>query len=188
MRKKDDKKITKITQAVIKLILKYGFQGTSMSRIAKEAGISPATLYIYYKNKDHMIHEIYHELRMNRYNYIINNIDCDMDPKKKMKIISKSYYNYIISHEEEFFFLKQFSSSPYLCKLSKEKPYNINLDGMLNIYKENGVIKDIDNRIIISLLFSPIEYIAEHSFARGSLSSQEEVDNIFDIVWKSITL
>ncbi len=65
MRKKDDKKIEFIKKAVIKLILEFGFHGTSISKIAKKAGVSPATIYIYYENKDIMINEIYHELKMN---------------------------------------------------------------------------------------------------------------------------
>ena len=52
MRKKDDEKQNNIKKAVIKLILEEGFQGTSMSKIAKEAGVSPATVYIYYQNKE----------------------------------------------------------------------------------------------------------------------------------------
>jgi AcrR family transcriptional regulator len=58
MRRKDDEKQKNIKEAVIKLILKEGFHGTSISKIAKEAGVSPATVYIYYENKDMMLQDI----------------------------------------------------------------------------------------------------------------------------------
>ncbi len=46
MRKRDDEKEKSIKEAVIKLILEEGFHGTSISKIAKVAGVSPATVYI----------------------------------------------------------------------------------------------------------------------------------------------
>ena len=50
MRRKDDDKEKSIKEAVVKLILQEGFHGTSISKIAKLAGVSPATVYIYYEN------------------------------------------------------------------------------------------------------------------------------------------
>ena len=48
MRRKDDEKQRCIKNAVVQLILEEGFQGASVSKIAKSAGVSPATVYIYY--------------------------------------------------------------------------------------------------------------------------------------------
>jgi AcrR family transcriptional regulator len=95
LRKKDDKKIEAIKKTVIKLIRDYGFHGISMAKIAKEAGVSPATIYIYYENKSIMIHEIYHELRMERHNSIHKNITSEMNAKEALKTIFRSYYDYI---------------------------------------------------------------------------------------------
>ena len=57
--KRDDDKEKSIKEAVIKLILQEGFHGTSISKIAKAAGVSPATVYIYYENKEVMLQGIY---------------------------------------------------------------------------------------------------------------------------------
>ena len=40
------------------MLVEDGFQGFSMNRLAKTAGISVATLYIYYKDKDDLIRKI----------------------------------------------------------------------------------------------------------------------------------
>ena len=61
MRKKDDEKQKRIKNAVMHLILEQGFAGTSISKIAREAGVSPATVYIYYENKEEMLKDIYIE-------------------------------------------------------------------------------------------------------------------------------
>ena len=51
MRRKDDEKEQRIKEAVIEVVLAEGFGGASISKIAKCAGISRATVYIYHENK-----------------------------------------------------------------------------------------------------------------------------------------
>ena len=51
MRIKDDEKREALFEATVKLVNEIGFVSSSVSKIAKEANVSPATLYIYYKNK-----------------------------------------------------------------------------------------------------------------------------------------
>lgn len=186
MRKKDEKKIELIKNAVIKLILEYGFHGTSISKIAKEAGVSPATIYIYYENKDIMINEIYHQLKMNRYNFMLGNINLDMSARDTLKTICESYYHYSINHEEEFFFIKQFASCPCFYKKSLAQQYS--LDELLNRFKESNEIKEVNNEILVLLLISPIEGIVEYFFRSGIRLPEEEIDQMFDMVWEAIAV
>ena len=58
MRRKDDEKEQRIRRSVITLMLKEGFNVTSIAKIAKMAGVSPATVYIYYENKEDMLQDI----------------------------------------------------------------------------------------------------------------------------------
>ena len=53
MRYKDEAKQNAIIEATVKLVNQIGFAATSTSKIAKEANVSSATIYIYYKNKEH---------------------------------------------------------------------------------------------------------------------------------------
>ena len=59
MRIKDDNKKNAITKAVISLSNEIGFSNVSMSKIAKRAGVSSSTLYVYYENKDDMFSKVY---------------------------------------------------------------------------------------------------------------------------------
>ena len=51
MRHKDDSKREAISNAAIELITTIGFANTSMSKIAKAANVSPATIYVYFEKK-----------------------------------------------------------------------------------------------------------------------------------------
>ena len=59
MRNKDLDKQNRIKEAMIQLILRDGIDGISMSKIAKEAGVSPATIYVYYESKEDMLSEVF---------------------------------------------------------------------------------------------------------------------------------
>ena len=52
-------------QHAIAMLVKEGFQGFSMNRLAKNCGISVATLYIYYQDKDDLIKKIGVEIGQN---------------------------------------------------------------------------------------------------------------------------
>jgi len=54
-----------VKQHAIKMLVKDGFQGFSMNRLAKACDISVATLYIYYHDKDDLIKKIGVEIGQN---------------------------------------------------------------------------------------------------------------------------
>lgn len=62
MRTRDDQKEQLVKEKAIDLLVKHGFEGFSMQKLAKAAKISPATLYIYYSDKDDLIRKLGVEL------------------------------------------------------------------------------------------------------------------------------
>jgi AcrR family transcriptional regulator len=52
MRTRDQKKYNAVVKSSIKLTNELGFSGISVSKIAKRANVSPATIYIYFENKE----------------------------------------------------------------------------------------------------------------------------------------
>jgi AcrR family transcriptional regulator len=58
MRTRDVNKESAIQEKAIEMIVKQGLDGFSMQKLAKAAGVSPATLYIYYKDRDDLITQI----------------------------------------------------------------------------------------------------------------------------------
>jgi AcrR family transcriptional regulator len=160
MRRKDDNKQQNIKQAVIKLILAEGFHGTSISKIAKEAGVSPATVYVYYDNKDAMLYAIYREYYDEVYYYLGSQVKRDMSGAQFIECLIRAYYTYIMEFGEEFYFVEQFSSCPALtcrCQVSQERSQ---LSAILDDFKKKHIIKNVDNASISAILFNPIKSIA----------------------------
>ena len=59
-----------IQEAAKELFLLKGFNSSTMEDIAKKAELSPATIYLYFKNKD----ELYVSLNLSSIQYFTNNI------------------------------------------------------------------------------------------------------------------
>lgn len=58
MRIRDEIKESAIKLKAIEMIVENGFDGLSMQKLAKAAGVSPATIYIYFKDRDDLIEKI----------------------------------------------------------------------------------------------------------------------------------
>lgn len=65
MRTRDVDKEQLVKQKAIEMLVAEGFQGFSMNRLARDCGISVATLYIYYQDKDDLIKKIGVEIGQN---------------------------------------------------------------------------------------------------------------------------
>ncbi|MEP7196061.1 MAG: TetR/AcrR family transcriptional regulator [Saprospiraceae bacterium] len=58
MRTRDTDKEDIVRQKAIEMLVEHGIEGFGMNRLSKECGISVATLYIYYANKEDLINKI----------------------------------------------------------------------------------------------------------------------------------
>lgn len=59
-RSEQNKKIA--IQKAMEMIVAHGFDGMSMQKLATTAGVSPATIYIYFKNREDLFNQIFNEV------------------------------------------------------------------------------------------------------------------------------
>ena len=64
MRTKDEQKKEALLNATVKLVNEIGFASASVSKIAKEAGVSPSTLYVFFKNKEDLLLSTYIDIKL----------------------------------------------------------------------------------------------------------------------------
>lgn len=160
MRRKDDEKQRNIKEAVIKLILKEGFHGTSISKIAREAGVSPATVYIYYENKEIMLQDIYLEYSEDIFEYLLDKISNCTNGKELIEILVIEYYIYIRDNSEIFHFVDQFASCPALSNQCSSRRGVKIFNDFLEAMKRRKVFKDFRNDNLMAMLFCPVKSIA----------------------------
>ncbi|PKL88909.1 MAG: hypothetical protein CVV23_07800 [Ignavibacteriae bacterium HGW-Ignavibacteriae-2] len=89
----------KIIEAAIKLFSQKGFHGTSMSEIAKHAGVAKGLSYNYFKSKLDLLNAIF-EMMMERGLQIIKDIKKIEDPYEQIVILINKSFSYALAYEE----------------------------------------------------------------------------------------
>jgi TetR/AcrR family transcriptional regulator, multidrug resistance operon repressor len=78
MRTRNTDKEELVKKKAVELLAELGFEGFSMNKLAKACGISVATLYIYYEDKDNLIKQIGIEIGKSFFSSALKGFDPDM--------------------------------------------------------------------------------------------------------------
>ena len=185
MRRKDDVKQNSIKKAVVKIVLEQGMHGASISKIAKAAGVSPATVYIYYENKDLMLRSIYHEYAEAMFHHILEQLPTELSASAFIDIVIREYYFYMLGHEEIYHFVEQFSSCPSLNQGCMALNGPDQLDARIMIYKEQGTLINYDNSNIWAMLLYPVKGIAKKECS-ADMTSNQRLEEMIAIIQRAL--
>ncbi|MDP4238337.1 MAG: TetR/AcrR family transcriptional regulator [Bacteroidota bacterium] len=189
MRIKDEDKVNRIYGAAMKVINQEGFQGSSMTRIATEANLSPATIYLYFENKDDMIKKLFIHLKSRMGNSYFNS-DADLSPSKgTFRTIWLNHYQYIMDNPEEYNFLENFSNCPLIGHIEKEhnQDYCPAFEALFEQAKSARLLQPLHNDIIYSLLFAPISQMVKKSKSEDRALTTNDLIQIFEASWKAVS-
>lgn len=146
-RKKEPKSVhrEKIASAASVLFMDKGIAATSMDDIAKAAGYSKATLYVYFENKEEIVGILVLDSMKKLYNYIVSALEQQETTKEQYNFICRG----LVQYQEEF---------PFYFKMVLDK---INIDFESHDYlpeeKETYQIGEEINEKIKEFLLSGID-------------------------------
>ena len=189
MRHKSEEKYEAILQATLRLVTELGFHGLSMSKIAKEAGVAPATIYIYFENKEDLINTLYQEVKEIIVKDIMKGYHAGMPSRQAFELIWHNYYKSIIAHSPEFSFLEQFANSPYISSVSREEGKRI-FEPYITFFQQAidaGAIKPMPFSMLQAFFSAPMNALAKQEIATGEKLSGEDLKLAIDSAWRSVT-
>ena len=160
MRVKDGNKQQRIKDATVCLFLREGMDGTSIAKIAREAGVSPATIYIYYPSKEEMLAEVFREYSRQSYRYVLQRIEPDMDAGSFIETLVRSSYSFSVEYREIFSFIEQCSRCPSLSRRVCEQDCGNDLMDVIHAYQARDEICECSDTTLWSLLFAPVRSLA----------------------------
>jgi AcrR family transcriptional regulator len=110
-----------IMDAAKKVFASNGFGGATIENIAEEAELSPATIYLYFKNKD----ELFASLNLRMLQALIARVENVSDQKnlsfeKKIKALEKALYEVYMTDPVNVVNVLRFQSKERLRNLSPE--------------------------------------------------------------------
>ena len=146
-RKKEPRSVhrEKIASAASVLFMDKGIVATSMDDIAKAAGYSKATLYVYFENKEEIVGILVLDSMKKLYHYIVSALEQQETTKEQYNFICRG----LVQYQEEF---------PFYFKMVLDK---INIDFESHDYlpeeKETYQIGEEINEKIKEFLISGID-------------------------------
>ena len=174
MRLKDQDKQQRIKEAMVRLILREGIDGTSVSKIAREAGVSPATIYVYYDSKEEMLAEVFREYSAAPYRYLMQRIRPEMDGRTLIETIVRGCYSFSREHEEIFSFVEQCSRCPTLSERVSEEECSCDILDLIHLYQARGVLRPFSDWSVGAVLFAPVRFLAMNHCEKASGEEQLE--------------
>ncbi|MBU2947245.1 TetR/AcrR family transcriptional regulator [Zobellia uliginosa] len=187
MRLKDDTKINSIFKAATELTSEVGLDKLTMSSIAKKAKVAAGTLYIYFDSKEQLLNELYMHLLMGGTLSILPSIQ-HLPLKKQFQVIWSNVLKFRVSNSSEVIFMHQFRYSSYVSAESNklDEQFISFINNLLDRGKEELIVKDIDNDLIIPMLYGYANTLARQLSLDKVDVTDEIINQTFSICWDAI--
>ena len=195
MRTRDTNKEEIVKQKAIEMLVSQGVEGFGMNRLAKECGVSVATLYIYYSDKEDLIQKIGIEIGKNFFTEMLAGFSAEMSFVDGLRQQWENRSNYTLN----------FPLETDCIELLKHSTYGESILAEITTDFKTEMSKFITNAIDKKELL-PITFEVFWSIAYGSLYSllelhregksmsgkpfvftQEIRDEAFNVVIKALT-
>jgi TetR/AcrR family transcriptional regulator, multidrug resistance operon repressor len=177
MRTRDESKELAIRQKALEMIVRDGIEGFSMQKLAKAVGVSPATSYIYYKNKEDLIISLYEEESMKMKEATLKDFDPSVSFRQGLTLQWVNRARYCLKHTEQMYFLEQIRRSPLQQKCSDKVVTafrNVMREFVSNAIKRKELAK-LPLEVYWSVAFAPLYTLVEFHHLGRSIGGRKFV-------------
>ena len=190
MRTKDDFKQAALFDATVKLVNEIGFAATSVSKIAREAGVSPATIYVYYKNKEDLLTSTYIDIKQDMSRAALQDFDETLPIRDIFRNVWFNLFAYISKNRSYVQFAEQFASSPYSDRIdhTEVERYFDPLVSVLQRGVGQKIIKDVDFEVLVAFVFHPILTLSNGRLCRTLEITDTVIETAFTLAWDAVKL
>ncbi len=185
---KDFDKKEAIFEAMLELISKHGFHSSPMSEVAKQANVAAGTIYHYFKSKDELICALYLKIKSQSNEMLLKNDDPSKAFKDRFRQFYLQNFNYFTKNTKEFYFLEQFSSSPYINLVSKTELQALDqpIYDFLRKAVFTQVLRDISPKIMTSLVLGSSSALVKLQLSGDFLLTPSDLESAYITCWDGI--
>jgi len=188
MRERDVQKQKAVIEATIKVINEIGFVSASISKIAKEAGVSVGTIYIYYENKEDLVVSIYYEVKKDITSFLYQDLDETMSVEQNFKVLWENTIKAGAQIVNLISYSEQFANSPFYDLIDHSKIYEL-MQPILDLIKrgvEEKTLKDISIEVFVAFFIIPATFLANRKKCASFDVSTKNIDDTFQLAWNTI--
>jgi AcrR family transcriptional regulator len=170
------------------LVNNNGFHATPLSKIAKMANVSPATIYIYFENKQDLVNKTYIAVKAKYTNYAFETYDASMSVEKGFELIWRRIADFKLLECENAMFLAQCDNTPMIDELSRQEGIK-HLQPLLDLWrrgKDEGIIKAMSDYLLYAYAINPLSFLMM-SEKRGAFKlDKTHLEEAYQSAWNSI--
>ncbi|MEP4558563.1 TetR/AcrR family transcriptional regulator [Cobetia amphilecti] len=206
MRHRDEHKQQALLEATLHEVAEHGFAVTSVARIARAAGMSPGTLYLYYRDKDDLLEATFREVSRRIIAVAIEAFQAEpveafeaepstLSPAaQQLKSALCRVWNALVALGRRqpalFLFHDQFLHSSHMqdaLRVANQERAAPLLDAFA-LGQQSGILKQIDLALIEVFMFRSIYSLLQGSSCQLPAISDASFDQAFEMAWDAIAL
>ena len=195
MRTRDTNKEEIVKQKAIEMLVKLGIEGFGMNRLAKESGVSVATLYIYYTDKDDLIKKIGIEIGQNFFNEMVKDFLPTMPFKEGLRKQWENRARFALKYPLNVACWELLSHSSYRDYILEQSLSDFKIK--MSTFLQNAITKKellpISTEVFWSIAYGPLYSLLRFenegkNFGGGPFKlTQKTTDEAFELVIKALT-
>ncbi|RFS19360.1 TetR/AcrR family transcriptional regulator [Chitinophaga silvatica] len=189
MRTKDENKELDIRQKAIEMIVRDGFDGLSMQKLAKSVGISASTIYVYFESREDLLTRLYIEVQNKFEKDALDNFTADLSFEDGLWLQWKNRLKNINKDPLAYQFYEQFRTSP-LINHKAIKPAifrKVMNDFVANAVHKNE-IKDLPTEVFWAVAYGPFYTLVKFHLTQANMAgkpfslTEQKLKQAFDLV------
>ncbi len=177
-----------LIKATIELVNNNGFHATPMSKIAKMANVSPATIYLYFENKQDLVNQTYIDVKADYTMYAFETFDKSMSVETGFEIIWKRIADFKLKECDNAMFLAQCDNTPIIDDACRQEGIK-HLQPLLDLWqrgKKEGIIKPISDYLLYAYSINPLSFLMINQ-KRGDFKLDKKLlEEAYQSAWSSI--
>ena len=187
MRTRDEAKHDAIVNAAIRLTNELGFDGISISKIAKKAKVSPATIYIYFENKEDLFTKLYIDIRNKMSQGALQELGEGMNTEEVFKSIWYNAFKFNLQHPEYLAYREQFEQTTMMREIKVDE-FELfqTVDELLKRGIKEKTIKDHPLPILTAFAYVPIITLLKYHHAGIIEMDEDIIKQACEIAWNAI--
>lgn len=190
IRQKCPEKRKSLLNATINLVNNNGFHDAPMSKIAKLANVSPATIYIYFKNKQDLVDQLYLEVKKHFSEYAFEDYNKNLSVEAGFKLIWHNIAKFKLEQVEEANFLSACDNTPIV----NQEIRNLGLEQLKPLKElweqgiEEKVLKKMSLYAMYAFTIYPLAFLLQCHQKRQCEFNSEKINEAYKSAWDSIKI
>ncbi|NRD23666.1 TetR/AcrR family transcriptional regulator [Winogradskyella litoriviva] len=177
-----------LIKATIELVNNNGFHATPMSKIAKMANVSPATIYLYFENKQDLVNKTYIEVKAEYTKYAFATYKDSMSVEDGFKLIWQRIADFKLKECENAMFLAQCDNTPMIDEESRQEGIK-HLQPLLDLWergKQEGIIKPLSDYLLYAYAINPLSFLMIIQKRGVFQLDKTHLEEAYQAAWNSI--